>query len=131
MTATVALLERLIGFDTQSFRSNLELVDFVRDHLAALGLEMLLVPDDTGEKANLWAVIGPRDVPGIVFSGHTDVVPVAGLALVTVDQTHERGLADEACVGLGQLRQNRIDQPRHALAADLLVVGERQNRRPA
>ena len=80
MTGSVALLERLISFDTQSFRSNLELVDFVRDHLAALGLEVLLVPDDTGEKANLWAVIGPRDVPGIVFSGHTDVVPVAGQA---------------------------------------------------
>ncbi len=80
MTATVALLERLIGFDTQSFRSNLELVDFVRDHLAALGVEAAWSTTTRATKANLWAVIGPRDVPGIVFSGHTDVVPVAGQA---------------------------------------------------
>jgi acetylornithine deacetylase len=80
MSTSLALLDRLIGFDTQSFRSNLELVDFVRDHLAASGVESRLVHDDTGTKANLWAVIGPRDVPGLVLSGHTDVVPVAGQA---------------------------------------------------
>jgi acetylornithine deacetylase len=80
MSASAALLERLIGFDTQSFRSNLELVAFVRDHLTGLGVESRLVADDTGEKANLWAMIGPSDAPGIVLSGHTDVVPVAGQA---------------------------------------------------
>ena len=80
MSATLGLLERLVGFDTQSFRSNLELVGFVRDHLAALGVESSLVHDETGTKANLWAVIGPREVSGLVLSGHTDVVPVAGQA---------------------------------------------------
>jgi acetylornithine deacetylase len=80
MSASAALLERLIGFDTQSFRSNLQLVAFVRDHLGGLGVESRLVADDTGEKANLWALVGPRDAPGIVLSGHTDVVPVAGQA---------------------------------------------------
>ena len=80
MPASAALLDRLIGFDTQSFRSNLELVGFVRDHLAGHGVAIRLVPDDSGEKANLFAVIGPRDVPGLVLSGHTDVVPVAGQA---------------------------------------------------
>lgn len=76
--ASADLLRRLIAFDTQSFRSNLGFVEFVRGHLAAHGVESRLVPDDTGEKANLWAVIGPQDRPGIVLSGHTDVVPVAG-----------------------------------------------------
>ena len=80
MPSSAELLDRLIGFDTQSFRSNLELIDFVRDHLAGLGVEARLVHDDSGTKANLWAVIGPREVPGIVLSGHTDVVPVAGQA---------------------------------------------------
>jgi acetylornithine deacetylase len=77
---SLALLERLIAFDTQSFRSNLELVAFVQDYLAGQGVESRLVHDETGTKANLWAVIGPPDVPGIVLSGHTDVVPVAGQA---------------------------------------------------
>ena len=36
--------------------------------------------DDTGTKANLLATIGPDDRPGIVLSGHTDVVPVDGQA---------------------------------------------------
>jgi acetylornithine deacetylase len=34
-------------------------------------------------KANLWATIGPEDVPGIVLSGHTDTVPVDGQAWTT------------------------------------------------
>jgi len=74
------LLERLIAFDTQSFRSNLALVGFVQDYLAAYGVACRLVHDDDGGKANLWAVIGPADVPGIILSGHTDVVPVEGQA---------------------------------------------------
>ena len=72
------LLERLLAFDTQSFRSNLELVAFVQEYLASHRIASRLVHDDTGTKANLWAVIGPSDVPGIVLSGHTDVVPVDG-----------------------------------------------------
>jgi acetylornithine deacetylase len=78
--ASADLLCRLIAFDTQSFKSNLDLIGFVQAHLAGFGVRSRLVPDDTGEKANLWAVIGPADRPGIVLSGHTDVVPVAGQA---------------------------------------------------
>jgi acetylornithine deacetylase len=72
------LLARLIAFDTTSRNSNLALVDFVRNHLDGLGVASELVFDDTGGKANLIAVIGPDDRPGIVLSGHTDVVPVDG-----------------------------------------------------
>lgn len=78
--STVELLERLVGFDTQSGRSNLELVAFVEDYLAGHGVAARRVLDDTGQKANLYAVIGPEDRPGLVLSGHTDVVPVAGQA---------------------------------------------------
>ena len=37
----------------------------------------------TGRKANLWATIGPADVPGFILSAHTDVVPVDGQAWST------------------------------------------------
>lgn len=102
MPTSAPLLERLLGFDTQSFRSNLELIDFVRAYLAECGIEARLVHDDSGAKANLWAVIGPPDVPGIVFSGHTDVVPVAGQAWssdpfrarVEAGRIYGRGAAD-------------------------------------
>ena len=71
------LLQALIGFPTVSRDGNLALIHFIRDYLADLGVESLLVPDETGAKANLYATIGPADRPGICLSGHTDVVPVA------------------------------------------------------
>lgn len=72
------LLGRLIGFDTTSDRSNLPLIDFVEGWLADHGVASERIPDDDGGKANLLATIGPPDAAGIVLSGHTDVVPVAG-----------------------------------------------------
>lgn len=73
---TLALLRDLIAFDTTSRNSNLDLIHYVRDYLAALGVESRLVFDDTGTKANLYATIGPTDRGGVCLSGHTDVVPV-------------------------------------------------------
>ena len=72
---SIPMIERFIGFDTISRNSNLPLIHFVRDYLADLGIESILTHDETGEKANLFATLGPKDKPGIVLSGHTDVVP--------------------------------------------------------
>lgn len=72
------MLERLIAFDTTSCYSNLELIDWVRDYLDGYGITSALIHDVTKNKANLHAVIGPAEEPGIVLSGHTDVVPVEG-----------------------------------------------------
>ena len=71
----IDLLGKLVAFDTTSKNSNLGLIHFVRDYLAQYGIESTLFHDETGEKANLLATIGPKDVPGIALSGHTDVVP--------------------------------------------------------
>ncbi|MGF6934866.1 acetylornithine deacetylase [Paraburkholderia sp. UCT70] len=79
-----ALLERLIGFATVSRDSNLELIGFVQQYLADLGVDSELFYNAERTKANLFATIGPRDRGGIVLSGHTDVVPVDGQAW-TVD----------------------------------------------
>ena len=80
MTSSLSYLERLIGFPTVSRDSNLDLIAFVRAELAGLGIDSQIVPDETGKKANLYATIGPADRPGIMLSGHTDVVPVEGQA---------------------------------------------------
>ena len=72
------ILERLVAFDTVSSRPNIALMDWVRDLLANVGVEALLIPDPSGGKANLYATIGPQDRPGVMLSGHTDVVPVEG-----------------------------------------------------
>lgn len=77
---TVAMLERLVSFDTTSRNSNLACIGFIRDYLAAHGVESRLTHDPTGTKANLYATIGPESVPGVALSGHVDVVPVDGQA---------------------------------------------------
>ena len=76
----IAILERLVAFDTTSHRSNLDLIDWVETELGRHGVGATRVYDDTGLKANLYATIGPAAEPGYVLSGHTDVVPVDGQA---------------------------------------------------
>ncbi|MEO0785127.1 MAG: acetylornithine deacetylase [Pseudomonadota bacterium] len=77
-TTTLHALSRLIGFDTISRLSNLALIDWADEQLTAAGARCTRIPDATGEKANLWARIGPEVSGGLVLSGHTDVVPVDG-----------------------------------------------------
>ena len=72
------MLARLIAFDTTSAGSNLALIDFARAYLAEHGIESRLTYDDSRAKANLYASLGPAGPGGVVLSGHTDVVPVAG-----------------------------------------------------
>ncbi|MCI4679352.1 acetylornithine deacetylase [Rhodoblastus acidophilus] len=74
----IALLDRLVSFDTESSRSNLGLINFVEDYLLALGASVIRVPNAPGDKAALFATFGPATDGGVVLSGHTDVVPVAG-----------------------------------------------------
>jgi acetylornithine deacetylase len=74
------IFKRLIAFETVSADSNLALIEYVRELLLSKGIESLIVKDESGRKANLFASTGPRDVPGILLSGHTDVVPAAGQA---------------------------------------------------
>ena len=73
-----AILERLIAFETVSHMTNVPLMRFVEGVLAEAGIESTLIFDSSGEKANLYAMVGPRDVPGVILSGHVDVVPVEG-----------------------------------------------------
>ena len=75
---TLEILDRLIAFPTVSADSNLALIDYVQDYLKTRGFETHRIPDQTGQKAGLYARIGPTEGAGILLSGHTDVVPVAG-----------------------------------------------------
>jgi acetylornithine deacetylase len=72
------ILARLVAFDTESARSNLALIDYVADYLASIGVDCLRMPNADGDKAAIYCTIGPTDRGGVLLSGHTDVVPVAG-----------------------------------------------------
>jgi acetylornithine deacetylase len=78
LDAALAMLERLVGFDTESAKSNLDLAAFVEDYLKSLGVAYVKIPNAAGDKAALFASVGPNRDGGIVLSGHTDVVPVEG-----------------------------------------------------
>lgn len=77
-SSTIDLLQELIAFDTTSHRSNLELIGHVEGYLQTLGIGSERVTSEDGRKANLLATIGPIEQPGVILSGHTDVVPVDG-----------------------------------------------------
>ncbi|MGP6088563.1 acetylornithine deacetylase [Antarctobacter jejuensis] len=77
MSRTEEILERLIGFDTVSARSNLPLIGYVEDLLKAVGFRVTRLPDPQGDKAGLYAEIGPPGA-GVLLSAHMDVVPVEG-----------------------------------------------------
>ncbi|MDE1969497.1 MAG: M20/M25/M40 family metallo-hydrolase, partial [Alphaproteobacteria bacterium] len=98
----VAMIRKLVGFDTTSRESNLALIEFARDWLDGFGIKSELVFDATRRKANLFATIGPENKPGILLSGHSDVVPVDGqdwhsepfTAIEKDDRLYARGSSD-------------------------------------
>ena len=53
LNATLDMLERLVGFDTESSKSNLGLVAFVEDYFKSLGVAYTKIPNATGDKAAL------------------------------------------------------------------------------
>ena len=70
------LLDILVAVPTVSRDGNLALVEWIVRWLAAHGIEAIRVPDETGEKASLYAHVGPEGPGGVLLSGHLDVVPV-------------------------------------------------------
>lgn len=76
--STIDILDRLIGFQTVSRQSNLELLDYIEGLLAPTGAKIERFAHEDGSRANLWVTIGPDRAGGVVLSGHTDVVPVTG-----------------------------------------------------
>jgi acetylornithine deacetylase len=75
---TQDILRDLIAFQTVSANANRALIDYCADLLRTAGADITIIEDATGQKANLYATIGPKDLPGVLLSGHTDVVPIEG-----------------------------------------------------
>jgi acetylornithine deacetylase len=72
------ILEKLVSFPTVSRESNLALIDWVEAYLASHGVQSHRVYNDSGDKAGIFANIGPEAEGGVILSGHTDVVPIDG-----------------------------------------------------
>lgn len=72
------ILGDLVACPTVSSDSNLNCVRYMADVLDGLGARVVITPDETGTKANLFATLGPDVAGGVMLSGHSDVVPVEG-----------------------------------------------------
>ena len=121
------ILTDLVAFDTVSHKSNLPLIAYIERYLADLGGASERILDKTGQKASLFATIGPGDTSGYILSGHTDVVPVEGQAWTndpfTLTQRdgrlHGRGACDmkgfvAACLALApEMAAARLRLPIH------------------
>ena len=75
---SIEMLDALIKFDTTSSKSNLEMIRFIEKYFKSYGISSELIYNEHENKANLLAVTGPEHISGIMLSGHSDVVPVAG-----------------------------------------------------
>lgn len=135
--STLSFLRDLIAFPTVSRDPNRALIEYCADYLRSIGAVVEIIAADSGDKANLYATIGPDMVPGVMLSGHTDVVPVDGQlwtkppfeAVVESGRVYGRGTADMkgfvaaalSCAGIAAQRhlQTPLQTPLHlALSHD-------------
>ena len=135
--STLSFLRDLIAFPTVSRDPNRALIEYCADYLRSIGAVVEIIAADSGDKANLYATIGPDMVPGVILSGHTDVVPVDGQlwtkppfeAVVESGRVYGRGTADMkgfvaaalSCAGTAAQRhlQTPLQTPLHlALSYD-------------
>ncbi len=117
----IEMLARLVAFPSVSRISNHDIIDFIRDYLESHGVASVTIPSPCGEKANIYATIGP-DVPGgVVLSGHTDVVPVDGQTWTSDPWTLvER---DGKLYGRGSCDMKGYDAIALALVPEMLKAG--------
>ncbi|MBP2234634.1 acetylornithine deacetylase [Sinorhizobium kostiense] len=69
------ILEALVAFPSVVGTPNDSIVAWVRDYLRRQGITAAMLPGPEGDRANLFATVGPKELPGYVLSGHMDVVP--------------------------------------------------------
>ena len=102
LDAAVDILSRLVACPSVSGKPNHDIVGIVRDFLETRGIPSSLSFDESGERANVFATIGPSRDGGVVLCGHLDVVPVEGQRWKTDpfrvtrigDRLHGRGTVD-------------------------------------
>jgi len=76
--SAISCLEDLVAFETISALPNLDIIGYVQEQLQRDGVDSFISYDETGQRANLHAFIGPKVDGGVLLNGHTDVVPVTG-----------------------------------------------------
>jgi acetylornithine deacetylase len=69
------ILATLIAFNSFAGRSNRDIAGWIGERMVEAGAQVEVVEGPEGDRVNLLASFGPRDIPGLMLSGHMDVVP--------------------------------------------------------
>jgi len=69
------ILDRLVAFPSVAGKPNGDITGWIETHLAEHSTQVTVLPGPEGDRFNLFATVGPADVPGYILSGHMDVVP--------------------------------------------------------
>lgn len=124
---SLEIVQKLISIPTVSRDSNLGIIEWIRDYLKKFGIKSRMTYDKGRGKANLFATVGECKKPGIVLSGHTDVVPVDGqqwdtdpfVPTLIGDKLFGRGTADmKSFIGISlamipQILESEMDSAIH------------------
>lgn len=71
----IEILDKLIRFPSVVGTTNGAIVAWIKDYLEGHGVRVAVLMGPEGDRANLFATIGPAEIPGYILSGHMDVVP--------------------------------------------------------
>lgn len=121
------ILARLVSMPTVVGGPNGDIVNWIRGFAESYGAEATVLPGPEGDRANLFVTLGPRDVPGYVFSGHMDVVPAGepdwasdpfqlrrdGTRLYGRGTSDMKGFLAAALAALPRLAVARLERPIH------------------
>ena len=123
----VEILEQLVAFPSVVGQANGAIVEWIGAYLARFNLEVTILPGPEGDRSNLFATIGPKNVPGYILSGHMDVVPANEpewssdpfVLRAQTDRLYGRGTSDmkgflaAALAALPELASRQFSQPIH------------------
>jgi acetylornithine deacetylase len=71
----VEILEKLVSFPSVVGSSNRDIVEWIVRYLESHAVAVSVLPGPEGDRANLFATLGPPEGAGYILSGHMDVVP--------------------------------------------------------
>lgn len=121
------ILARLVSFPSVGGEPNGDIAAWIRDYAQTHGASVSSIPGPEGDRANLLITAGPKDVPGMILSGHMDVVPAreagwtsdpfvmrqAGDRLYGRGATDMKGFLACALAALSALARRKLARPVH------------------
>lgn len=121
------ILEQLVSFPSVVGQPNATIVQWIAGYARSHGVQVTIALGPEGDRSNLFATIGPRDMPGVILSGHMDVVPAGETGWVSDpfslhadgDRLYGRGTSDMkgflacALAALPELVKMQLKRPVH------------------